>query len=462
MAPSHLRSRTSSWSLLSILAAALLTAAPASPLRAEDVVVRVGFCSSQTGVNASPSIAGRTGIQAMADWVNAGNVCLKKGRCLRVELVDKGDDGSSVATAAQLYQELVDDPSVDVLIGPYGSDATAAVHPIAEAGHKLLVAAFAATDSLFEDRARWRVQALPPASTYLDTLVTLLANAHPEDQPLPVVLPAENDEFGRAVNAFTRSHLEGHHVTAFSVQFDSAETPCASVPSGDRPCYYPDAGGAAGALESWVDDAFLPAAGSLDDAAVLSGGHNGDGVRLAKKLDAAGIHPRVLALTVAPGAPSFYTSVGAYARGIIGNTGWHEPQEIYSAANTPKHLEWFGPAHAEASSRIRALNGNTIPAYQAGSGGQAVLVLARAIQAADGIKSKEKVRQEIHRLRLQTCFGQYEVDEATGHQRIARMLMVQWHTPDDDASLAGPTLRVIAAPASLPSVTLSPFVYPKP
>src|SRR5262249_6594957 len=160
--------------------------------------------------------------------------------------------------------------------------------------------------------------------------------------------------------------------------------------------------------EQWVDENLIPATpASLNEVAVLSAGHSADGIRLVKKLAALGLNPKVLAMTVAPGTVSFFQSVGPYARGIIGNTAWHEPQEIFTQANTPKGFTYFGPTHGEASARVRALNGDTQPSYHAGSGGMAVLVLAKAIQSAGGVKSVEKVRQAVHKLKLQTCFGQY-------------------------------------------------------
>lgn len=101
-------------------------------------------------------------------------------------------------------------------------------------------------------------------------------------------------------------------------------------------------------------------------------------------------------------------------------------------------------------------------AYHAGSGGLPILLLVRAIQITDGDRSDEAIRHTVHKLQLQTCLGQYAVKESTGLQTAGRMLMVQWHTPADEPTLAGPALRVIAAPANLSSVVLSPFVYPNP
>lgn len=449
------------WTLA--LSASLLVLAWTGSAHPNDLVVRVGLGSTRTGANAVAGNNGRLGIQAMVNWVNAGNVPLRKGRILKIQLVDKGDDGSNIQVARQFYQELVRDRSIDFLVGPYGSEAAAVVHPLAEASHKLILAPFAASDALFSDRARWRVQVVPPASTYFDTLVELLAMAPTAQLPLTVVLPAESDPFAESANAFTRSHLDAYGAGIFSVLFDSGRTRCASVPGGDQPCFYPATGGLAGMLEDWVDQDLIPATrASLNNVAILSSGHSADGVRFAKKLNALGLNPKVLAMTIAPSSGTFFQNVGPYARGIIGNTAWHEPQEIFTAANTPKGFEYFGPNHGEASLRIRALNGNVMPTYHAGSGGLAILLLARAIQITEGDKSEEQVRHTVHKLRLQTCFGQYAVKESTGLQTAGRMLMVQWHTPDDEPALPGPALRVIAAPANLPSVLLSPFVYPKP
>jgi len=70
------------------------------------------------------------------------------------------DDISDEKTAAELYEKLVD--KVDAVLGPYGSAITEAVADVAEKHRKLMIAANAATSSIWEKGRRYLIMVLAP------------------------------------------------------------------------------------------------------------------------------------------------------------------------------------------------------------------------------------------------------------------------------------------------------------
>ncbi len=108
--------------LLAISSAQLVTQAA---LAAEPI--RVGVTASLTGDYAVPGSDLLEGLKMWAHDVNARGALL--GR--EVEIVSY-DDQSDPDTSARLYERLISDDKVDLLIGPYSSDVTLAASSVAE------------------------------------------------------------------------------------------------------------------------------------------------------------------------------------------------------------------------------------------------------------------------------------------------------------------------------------------
>ena len=103
-----------------LLALLALTFGAIGPARAADTI-KIGFSVSETGALAAPSIFDRQGYELAADELNAHGGLLGK----KVELIHY-DDQSTPSTAVPLYQKLISDDKVDLILGPYSSQITAA------------------------------------------------------------------------------------------------------------------------------------------------------------------------------------------------------------------------------------------------------------------------------------------------------------------------------------------------
>jgi branched-chain amino acid transport system substrate-binding protein len=102
------------------------------PAPAKDTI-KVGVSLSLSGGFASPSQRQLWGMLMWVEDVNAkgGIYVADLGKNLKVNLVYYDDRGDS-ATATRLYERLITEDKVDILMGPYGSGIAMAVSPVAE------------------------------------------------------------------------------------------------------------------------------------------------------------------------------------------------------------------------------------------------------------------------------------------------------------------------------------------
>jgi len=81
--------------------------------------------SHRPDLNAAPAVFELQGYELAVDEINHAGGLLER----KVDLVQYDDQGNP-GTAVQLYQKLLTDDKVDLLVSPYQTDLTAAVAPI--------------------------------------------------------------------------------------------------------------------------------------------------------------------------------------------------------------------------------------------------------------------------------------------------------------------------------------------
>ena len=128
--------------------------------------IKVGATASLSGVYAGPAQAQLEGIRMWVHDLNARGALL--GR--KVELVYY-DDESDPDTTRRLYQRLINDDKVDLLIGPYSSDLTLVASDVAEQHDFPMVAAGAAASDIWSRGYRNIFQVDAPAFEYMDLLI---------------------------------------------------------------------------------------------------------------------------------------------------------------------------------------------------------------------------------------------------------------------------------------------------
>src|SRR5437870_9271320 len=132
--------------------------------------IRLGASLSLTGTYAKLGKNQHEGYQLCLKELNAKGGLL--GR--KVELVVY-DDQSLPPTGVRLYEKLITEDKVDVVMGPYSSPITEAVANVTEKYRTVMVAPVAATTSTFRKGRKHIFMLISPAEVYLEGLIDLAA-----------------------------------------------------------------------------------------------------------------------------------------------------------------------------------------------------------------------------------------------------------------------------------------------
>jgi len=272
---------------------------------------------------ASVSVSGRYALQGrqvlagLQAWVvNAGKGLRVHGTGSRapVRLVYY-DDASSPAKAAANAERLLDADAVEILIGPYASDLTRAVLPVAGRCGRIVWNHGGASDDLHVEGGR-AVGILTPVTGYFGGLIEL-ARSLDRDAARVALLHRRGSSFGRQAAL-------GVGAAASDAMFVADVLTYSSL-AGELP-------GVISRLERQRPDVVI-SAGSFDDE-----------VLLARALVESGLRANAIGLAAAA-MQEFPHALGTHAEGFLGPSQW-EPR----LACVPD----FGPGPDEATEGIRA------------------------------------------------------------------------------------------------------------
>ncbi|MCB1699186.1 MAG: ABC transporter substrate-binding protein, partial [Halioglobus sp.] len=152
--------------------------------------IRIGTTQSLSGPLEEFGTNQLRGLQMWVGDVNGRGELL--GR--QVELVHY-DDGSDPARSAELYQKLITEDKVDLLLGPYSSDITLAAAQVAEANDIPMLTLAASADEIWAQGYENIVGLDTPSSRYMDIA---LENAATQGARTMALVWVETD-FGRDV-----------------------------------------------------------------------------------------------------------------------------------------------------------------------------------------------------------------------------------------------------------------------
>ncbi|MBS0559748.1 MAG: amino acid ABC transporter substrate-binding protein [Proteobacteria bacterium] len=158
-----------------LLVAAAMVLAAALPARAQPAApdaIKIGALYASSGAYASISFTCHKALDLWAEMVNAqGGVFVKAyNRKIPVKLIEY-DDQSSTATAATLYNQLITQDKVDILVADSGSVLTSVALPIARE-HKMLLLDQTGTAAKFftPDNPYIVLTSAPSSDTWAGTL----------------------------------------------------------------------------------------------------------------------------------------------------------------------------------------------------------------------------------------------------------------------------------------------------
>jgi branched-chain amino acid transport system substrate-binding protein len=158
---------------------------------------------------------------------------------------------------------------------------------------------------------------------------------------------------------------------------------------------------------------------------VIGGGHEPDGMLLARQMSDLDINAKAISIVVSVTLPAFYEALKYIADGILGPSHW-EYGVTYSEERAKKlGLAWIGPSQDKFVSLFKEAVGKDLtPEYHAAEAGAAVLALVKGIEMADSLDS-DKVRAALGKLHFMSFYGGWDIDD-TGLQVGHSMVDMQW------------------------------------
>lgn len=357
--------------------------------------IRVGLTTSLTGSLAEFGVSQKRGVEFWAADVNDRGQLL--GRPVEIVLYD---DASTEENATRLYEKLVTEDRVDLLISPYASSLTLAAAAVAER-HGVPMVSVASSTEIWSRGYKNVFGLYTPAAANMDPVLALAKERH----LATVALIYLDDEFPRDVanGVRAKASLNGLRIV-LDEKYGSDLT---AMP----------------ALARRV------AAANAD--VVIVGSYLDDAIAFAKAAIGAGVKPKVFAFSGAPAVREFVDALGERnAHGMLSTVQWTRGIRL--------------PGSFDLSYRYEQRYGE-YPNYDVAGGYAAGQVLEAAVRLA-GTVDRAAVRNELAALKVRTILGNYRVDP-TGLQTAKSTYLLQCQ--DDHLSLVYP-----------PEVARFPLVYP--
>ena len=271
-------------------AAAAQDATPAAaPPSGEPITI--GAAVSTTGSN------GRTGLyqqEAYLLWEeqkNAAGGLL--GRPVRMVLYD---DQSDPATGARLYERLLTEDQVDLILGPYSSSVTQAVAQVTERAGQPMLAAGASAGDLWARGYQYLFGVYSVAEDYFKSIVLDIA---PAQGYTTAAIIYEDTLFPTSTANGAAAHCETAGIEVVVNEVYPAEATDVS------------------SVLTRVRDA--------NPDMLIGGSYLPDSVLITRQSKELGVNPKLFAFSVGAAQPDFVESLGADADYVLGPSMW-EPQ----------------------------------------------------------------------------------------------------------------------------------------
>ena len=337
--------------------------------------IRVGVTASLTGELAAPGREQLEGIRMWVEDINGRGALL--GR--RVELVYY-DDKSDPATSARLYEKLITEDRVDLLLGPYSSTLTLEASTVAERHNFPMLATGAASSRIWSRGYRNIFAVDAPAAEYMDLALEAAKNKAGLKRVALIYADTE----------FTREVAEGARAKAASLGMD--------IVFDER---YP---------ANRSD--FTAAAQRMRAAApelVLGGTYLRDSIAIMRAAKQQQLSPQAFVFTVGPALPEFGAALGADAEGVMGVVAW------IRGIRKPQAQDF--------SFRFKQKYGHNASQYAAYGYGAGQIIEA-AVRLAASL-DKDAVRTQLRDMIFMSLLGRYRVDD-TGRQVAKDAYVMQW------------------------------------
>ena len=296
-----------------------------------------------------------------------------------VELVIH-DDELDEKTAARLYEKLITEDKVDAILGPYGTAITEAVADIPDKHRKVMVAANAATSSIWEKGRKYLIMVLAPVNSAAIGALDLAAR-----NGLKKVAIINQDALLPKAVANTTNEL-ARDKSLDVVVFET-------YPIGTR-----DFSAILKKVRDAAPDLLIAAAVRLDDH-----------VAIIREMKGMNLDTKMVSSLPYGLLPEFYQQLGKDAEFVYSATFWE------ASLPNPGNREFVAAYQKEF---------NRAPAVQSANSYAGCQIFAEAVRHAGTIDS-EKLREALLTLKTKTILGEFAVDQR-GFQTGQKAVTIQW------------------------------------
>jgi branched-chain amino acid transport system substrate-binding protein len=362
-------------------------ASAVAPVTEAQPPIRIGATLSLTGTYAAIGQTRHRGHQLCVKHMNdKGGV---RGRMLELVLYD---DESDPATAVRLYEELITQDKVDLVLGPIGSPITDAVANVTEK-HRMPMVVSGTTTSIFKKGRKFVFTVLPPAEVWFEGLIDLAAK-----KGLKTVTIINED------NIFSKAAAQGTMELAKKKGLQVVFTEAYAQGTTDF-------------------SAILRRLGALNPDVLAAATYFEDAVATTRQLKDRGVNPRMYGVTVGSELPKFYETLGRNAEFVYGPTPW-APELVTLRAGGLIPIARQYPGAREFVESYRGEFPGADLSFHSAAGYAMCQILVEATQRAGSLDGA-KIRDRILKLDLNTVFGAFKVDQ-DGVQIAHKMLLFQW------------------------------------
>jgi branched-chain amino acid transport system substrate-binding protein len=365
----------------------VLAIAPFAVVEAQKPI-RIGASASKTGTYAALGQNQLRGYELCVKHTN------EKGGLLgrKVELVVE-DDQSQPATAVRIYERLITQEKVDLVLGPYGSPMTVPVANVTERHRMPMVAPTIGTSSFFKEGRRFIFMVFSPGEVYLEGFVELVAR----NGLKTIALIGEDSIFPHAVVKGASELAKKRGLQVVFVEH---------YPKGTRDF-----------------SAILRRVGAKAPDALGAASYFDDALAITRQMRELNLNVRIYAATIGPGQPEFYKRLERSAEFVYGPSQWEKEFVTIRAGGLIPIARQYPGAREFVEAHDREYPGADL-SYHTATGYAGCQVLTEAVKRA-GSLDREKIRDAILKLDFDTVFGAFKVDP-DGLQIAHKMVTIQW------------------------------------
>jgi branched-chain amino acid transport system substrate-binding protein len=324
--------------------------------------VLVGGAISQTGQYAEPAGRQVNSIKLWVDEVNGRGGLLGHKIVLRLL-----DDKSDTQTAIKLYEKLITEDKVDMVLGPYSSGISEAVANVTERYKMPFVAYGAAALPIWEKGRRYIFNIVAVAEDYQKGAVHLAKQIG----ITKMAIIGQDSLFPRQVAKGAKDWAQKLGIT---VVLDENYPP-----------------------KQTDFNALLLKVKASGAEALISNSYFADSAAQLRQMREQNINFKLYSSTVGPGLPNFPEQLGNTAEYVLGFSQWEPIPQILKHPGMKEYIEAYEKRFGEK------------PNYHAGGAYGALQVTEAAVKKAGSFDS-EKLREAFATIEVQTAFGRYKVD----------------------------------------------------